>query len=310
MSRKTDKQALHAANPVRGEGFPVLVLDVRNGVSNPPRLGFGKMHWHDDLQFIVVAQGVVFVDVAGVRIECGKGQGVLLNSRVPHRVLDGKENLRTSFVFPPKLLGFFSGSDMNAYGVSPYVGSRAQQFMHFDLSERWHIDVLDRLAQARELLVERTPSNVDRYCACAQLVQAWACYISNVVQTPPDRHILASNERIKAFVQFIEEHYADAISLDDIAGAGSVSKAECARCFKEMLQTTPYAYLLDFRISKAIELMRSGTMTATAIAGAAGFGSPSHFSTAFKKALGMTPSAYQAAIKSNKRNASETTTAQ
>lgn len=303
MAEIIENTTLHAANPVRDKGFPVLVLNVSNGVSNPPRLGFGKMHWHHDLQFIVIAEGTVCIDVAGQRIVCGKGQGILLNSCVPHRVLDGKDNLRTSFVFPPKLLGFFSGSDMSVYGVSPYVGPNAQLFMHFDLSERWHVDVLDCLARARELLSGGNSSHIDRYRACAQLVEAWAHYIGNVVQTPPDRHVLVSNERIKAFVQFIEAHYADAITLEDIAAAGSVSKAECARCFKEMLQTTPYAYLLDFRISRAIDFMRAGTMTATAIAQATGFSSSSHFSTVFKKALGMTPSAYQAAIK--KQSATE-----
>lgn len=211
--------------------------------------------------------------------------------------MESSKDLRTSFVFPPKPLGFFSGSDMFAYGVSPYVGPNAQQFMYFDLSERWHVDVLDCLTRASELLRGDNPSYVHRYRACAQLVEAWAHYIGNVVQTPPDHHALVLNERIKAFVQFIEAHYAESITLDDIADAGNVSKAECARCFKEMLQTTPYVYLHSYRISQAIDLMRENAMKATAIAQATGFGSPSHFSTAFKKALGMTPSAYQAAIK-------------
>lgn len=82
------------------------------------------------------------------------------------------------------------------------------------------------------------------------------------------------------------------LSLEDIAKAENVSKAECARCFKRLIQTTPYAYLLSYRISKATELMHEGELNATVIARTVGFGSSSHFSTAFKKALGMTPKEY------------------
>lgn len=284
--------SMHAPNPNQEEAFPLLVLDVRNGVSNPSRLGFKKMHWHDDLQFIVVTAGSAAIDCAGRHFNCAKGQGALFNSNVPHRIISDVGTEYMSFIFPEKLLGFFLGSEMMAFGVSPFVGAHAQPTMHFNLAAPWHLKVLDELDCARDLLINKEATGIERYRACAHLLSAWSIYILNVEQRIPTRAERAADERMKAFTLFIDGNYGRDISLEDIAKAGNVSKAECARCFKRLIQTTPYAYLLNYRISKATELMHEGELNATAIARTVGFGSSSHFSTAFKNALGMTPKEY------------------
>lgn len=290
---------LHAPNPVGSESFPVLVLDVRDGVSTPPRLGFKQMHWHEDLQFIVVTGGKTKIDASGFHFECERGQGAFFNSGVPHRILSDREARYTSFVFPSKLLDFFPGSDMHAFGVAPFVGKHAQPVMHFSLEEPWHAQVLSNLKQARELLVGEEHSGSERYHGCVRLLNAWATYIANIQQVVPTKPEQAANERMKAFTLFVDQHFSEDITLDDIARAGAVSKAECARCFKRILNTTPYAYVLEYRISKSIDLMYEGNLNATAIAQRVGFGSSSHFSTAFKKSLGMSPREYMNAIRAN-----------
>lgn len=291
--------SLHAPNPEEHSPFPILVLDVQNGVSTPPRLGFKKMHWHADLQFIVITAGVAHIDCAGLHFACSTGQAALFNSGIPHRITSSHEAKYTSFVFPAKILGFFPGSEMATFSVNPYVGVHAQPVMFFDGSEPWHAKVISNLMDMHSLLVGHTSSNAERYHACVRLLDAWAHYIGSVDQQLPGKHTREANGRIKAFTSFIDENFSSPISLEDIAHAGNVSKAECARCFKKLLQTTPYAYLLNYRIDKATELMRDGELNATAIAHAVGFSSSSHFSTVFKKALGMTPSAYMAALNSD-----------
>ncbi|MDO4854143.1 MAG: AraC family transcriptional regulator [Coriobacteriia bacterium] len=285
-------ESMHAPNPKVEDPFPVLVLDVHDGVSTPPRLGFKRVHWHDDLQFLVVTQGCVTVDCAGEHFLCREGHGAFFNSGVPHRVVNMRGSAYMSFVFPDKLLRFFPGSDMAVFGVGPFVGAQAQATMHFDLSAPWHGELVEQLMLARDILACDGTSGIERYKACVHLLMAWSVYISNVKQSLPSRAERASDERMKAFMAFIEENYGRDISLEDIACAGNVSKAECARCFKRLVQTTPYAYLLNYRIYKAMELIRTTKLGAGAIATAVGFGSPSHFSTAFKKVSGVTPKEY------------------
>lgn len=292
--------SVYAPNPQQGDSFPVLVLDVRNGKSNPPRLGFKQMHWHDDVQFVVVGKGSVKVDCAEQHLVGVAGDGFFFNSGVPHRIMGDVESEYVSFVFPASLLSLVPGSEMAAFGVSPFVGPNAQPVVPFDGGEAWHTEVLEALGKARALLLGGAPSGRARYRACVHLIDAWSCYIENAEQRTVARRVKIANERVKAFTTFIDENYGREVSLEDIARAGDVSKAECLRCFKEMLSTTPYAYLLDYRINRATELMRENELTMTAIAREVGFGTSSHFATAFKKVLGMTPSAYLVALRESR----------
>ena len=49
------------------------------------------------------------------------------------------------------------------------------------------------------------------------------------------------------FLQYIELHYPEDVTLESLARSANVSKSECLRCFKNTLQTTPYKYLIEYR---------------------------------------------------------------
>lgn len=291
--RDRDQQA---PNPLAADPFPLLILDVRDGVSNPPRLRNALMQWHEDLQFVVAARGTADIDTPIGHYECGEGQGAFFNSTTPHRVVGRSGSMYMSFVFPAKMLGFFPGSAMQERGVIPYVGDGARPAVYFDGSEPWHAEVIGHLLAAREEHLADGESAASLYRIAWEVVGAWAVYIAHVTPTPPSAATIRLNERMRAFLSFIEAHYGEQVSLDDIAAAGSVGKSECLRCFRKALGTTPVAYLNAYRVSEATEMMRAGEMTVTQIAFACGFSSASYFSKAFRAQVGMSPREYLRAL--------------
>lgn len=64
---------------------------------------------------------------------------------------------------------------------------------------------------------------------------------------------------------YIHTHYADALSLKDIADAGMMSIAQCNRCFNKMLNVTPYEYLIQYRLQKTTNLLKDATLNVTEI---------------------------------------------
>ena len=289
-------KSMAAPNPQAADPYPLLVLDVRGGVSNPPRLRNDLMQWHDDLQFVVVAEGEVEVDTPIGRTVLERWQGAFFNSRTMHRVKGRAGSMFMSFVFPAKVLGFFPGSDMAQNAVAPFVGDGAEPATYFDLSQDWHSELIGHLLSARDAALSGDAAAA-RYLVAVKLAEAWAVYIAHARGKAVDARTQVLNARMRDFVGYIEEHYAEQVSLDDIAAAGSVGKTECARCFREALGTTPYAYLTTHRISCACEAMREGRGTVTQIALDCGFGSASHFSKAFRAELGMSPREYLRALK-------------
>lgn len=93
---------------------------------------------------------------------------------------------------------------------------------------------------------------------------------------------------------YIREHYADSrLSLEKTAQAIGVSSVYLSRLFKQELGTTFVAFLTQTRISKAIQLLNATPLSIAEIAEAVGYESQHYFSTAFKKAVGVSPIRYR-----------------
>lgn len=99
--------------------------------------------------------------------------------------------------------------------------------------------------------------------------------------------------RIIQMVEYLHQNYTDVFSLDAMAGYLSISRGECCRFFKRMMNMTISEYLLEYRITKAVEMLRDTTLNITEIAQAVGFGSVSYFIAEFKKKMSSSPLKYR-----------------
>ena len=97
-----------------------------------------------------------------------------------------------------------------------------------------------------------------------------------------------------AFVkQYIDEHYADEITLDLLAKQAFVNKFHLIHVFTEQLGVSPISYLIERRIKEAKFLLKKTYMNVTEISKAVGFSSPAFFSKRFKTSVGCTPLFYR-----------------
>lgn len=100
-------------------------------------------------------------------------------------------------------------------------------------------------------------------------------------------------ERVQVMLVYIHMYYADDLSLKDIADAGTMSIAQCNRCFNKILNVTPYEYLIQYRLQKATNLLKNATLNVTEISEIVGFNNVTHFIQAFKKVYGISPKKYR-----------------
>jgi AraC-like DNA-binding protein len=90
----------------------------------------------------------------------------------------------------------------------------------------------------------------------------------------------------------IDEHYASALDLTNIADEACFSKFHFIRLFKTSYGKTPHQYLTDVRISRARELLAEGAAVKYACF-AVGFHSIGSFTGLFRRRVGQTPAAFQ-----------------
>lgn len=117
--------------------------------------------------------------------------------------------------------------------------------------------------------------------------------VRKTIQLPKGRKDEVIPYRMQKMLQFIAQHYGEDLSLDALASSANVSKSECLRCFKWSLQTTPYQYLMEYRLSKAAELLRSTDESIGTIADRVGFHQISHFGKCFREKTGCSPREYR-----------------
>ena len=103
----------------------------------------------------------------------------------------------------------------------------------------------------------------------------------------------AFDEKCKAMLAFVHEHYAEPLRIEQIAAAGFCSQREAFRTFQQCLHVTPLNYLQSYRLQMAADrLVRSGQQI-TAIAVDCGFASLSYFGKVFRQKFGCTPAQFR-----------------
>lgn len=115
------------------------------------------------------------------------------------------------------------------------------------------------------------------------------------VSGPEEVHDEIHREFLQKVVAVMEEHYMDEFfSVDDFATAMHMSNTSLWRKFKAVLDRTPWEYLLEYRMGKAAEFLKTTDKNITEIALDVGCEYTGNFSRMFKKYYGKSPSAYRA----------------
>ena len=112
----------------------------------------------------------------------------------------------------------------------------------------------------------------------------------------------AVNEAVQPFhlpppvtkmMRYIEEHATTPLKASQIAGHGGLSVSRAGYLFKESLGKTMMEYVLEIRLSAAVERMKFTALTLEQIAEECGFGTYPYFHRIFRKKYGISPGAYR-----------------
>ncbi len=93
--------------------------------------------------------------------------------------------------------------------------------------------------------------------------------------------------------RYIENHFKESLTLDDLAAVAHVSKYYLSHAFSREYGTSPINYLLSCRIQESLYLLSETRMSLSQIAGMLGFSSPSYFSQSFRRIQGLSPMTYR-----------------
>lgn len=93
--------------------------------------------------------------------------------------------------------------------------------------------------------------------------------------------------------RYMEKHFAESISMSDMAALAGLSSTHFNRRFRQLLRMTPMHYLRSVRIQTAQRLLTTSSKSLSVIAIDVGYTDQSHLTKRFREVTGMTPSAYK-----------------
>ena len=250
-------------------------------------------HWHDDIEWIYMISGKMCYYINGKRVLLNEKDSLMVNARQMHYGYSYKEQdcRFLCILFHPSLLG--GNKALLQKYVTPVIENADCEYLHFSSKQARGQEIAEYLEQIRCL--KEGAANAYEMQAIAVIFQLWSsllqCGEFVIRDSKSDRN--GELEIQKNMVSFIYQHYAEQISLNDIAASGNVSRSKCCLIFKHYLQQSPVDFLNTLRLKTSCSLLRNTDKSITEIAFSCGFNHLSYFSKLFIRSFGCTPREYR-----------------
>ncbi|UUZ82846.1 AraC family transcriptional regulator [Paenibacillus sp. P26] len=101
--------------------------------------------------------------------------------------------------------------------------------------------------------------------------------------------VLSKDRYVQKALEYIETNYSHSMSVESMADQIGLSRKYLARRFKEATGRTPQDFLVQYRISKAADLLSEPSLSVSEIAYSVGYRDPLLFSRMFKRLRGVSP---------------------
>jgi len=182
----------------------------------------------------------------------------------------------------------YPAADLLARVASELAGS-PRGIPYFD-APIYYDDVVFNALRSAHIMLEQSHSALERE-SC--LMHALALLVRRHAE---DRPALAqpglAHNALRQAQDYLQAHYAEDISLEQLAQMVYLSPFHLSRLFREQLGLPPHTYLNQIRVNRAKNLLNTG-LPLTEVAHAVGFADQSHLTKAFKRVVGVPPGQYR-----------------
>lgn len=250
-------------------------------------------HWHPEIELTLILSGKINYQIEERIYLLSAGDGMFCNSNSLHagHMVDSQDCTYLSITFHPRFLYGYENSILNTKYVHFITANTLWSSLALNPNTTWQQKILDAMRKIYALS-QSAPDDLEIRIQML-LLQIWHelyGYFSTQPQPAlkPNRHL----KRLRDILLFIEEHWNQEISLEEIAANANICKSECCRFFKKHMGMTIFDYILYLRIQNSLPLLKN-LDSITDVAAAVGFSSPSYYSQTFKRYMKCTPKEYK-----------------
>lgn len=279
------------------DGFRVL-QDKREYVTYPDdssvRVWYSDVPWkyelhdHSAVEILLTLEGSVTYTVDDIVYQVRKGEVLIIPPDMQHALSMGEESSRYLFLFEPE--GILSMRDIKT--LTPYF----HRPFHLRDGSEAHVRIRELLLKLKDVY-EKRELMWNTVCY-SYLLRVYAIlgqrYLNGVRNRIPDGGRIVESEVITASMTYINNHYKQDLSLDDVAEFAGFSRYYFSRSFKKQTGYSFKDYLCEKRLQVATDLLIRTDKSMKDVAAESGFGSVATFNRVFREKKGCTPTQFRA----------------
>lgn len=250
----------------------------------PDLFPFVQMHSHAEWEMNFVTEGSGTLSTERNQYHMKAGDIILLCPHTLHAIESCQRICYDTIVFSSDVFGNKSDRCFSEV-IAPL--SNASELIYIQTDNRYYQELYDAAYTAVECAKENT-ARMDLRLKSELMRFVWFAQESGVCRQDG---VVAENQEIRQAIQYMNFHYEDAITLEDMAESVNLSKSWFMQKFKATVGVGAMEYLNKLRIQKVCGYILDG-MSISEAAFTCGFRNLSNFNRLFKAAVGFTPSEY------------------
>ncbi|HKE58796.1 MAG TPA: AraC family transcriptional regulator [Pyrinomonadaceae bacterium] len=273
--------------------YESALISVRDYECHADRSGPGFEEYSADNGIVLMRHGAFGKHFGRRSFTADVNQAVFFSRESTYRVSHPAEcgDRGTSFIPTPRVLNDIVRE------LDPTIDEHPENPFPFvtgpcDAKLFWrHRELVQRLENAATKPLEPLWADVTSLQLIADVLEA--AFVQHGLPRKERRSETRADhaERVEVAKTYLAANLADKITLDDIAREVHVSPFHLARLFQERTGVPVHRYLTQLRLRASLERLADGTSDLTQLALELGFSSHSHFTDAFRREFGHSPSA-------------------
>ena len=254
------------------QGSYFAVAEKQTSCITPQQHTF--MHYHRDMELLFIDEGETTMQVAGRELKAGKGSLIIVN---PYEVHSGET---TGGKYAHRCICF----DLEQLGLP-----QTSEMLSGEMGYNNLINDTELVRQYFSACFETVKNRFDGWemRAKGNLLMMFSALTDKITASSPTKEQNFS----KAVLDYIEQHFSENITSKEVADFFSYDHSYFCRKFKALFSQSFSDFLNGYRVSKAKEMLKTASVTATATN--CGFQNISYFSRVFKAVTGITPSEFK-----------------
>lgn len=260
------------------------------------------MHTHADFsELVIVLNGTAMHKVDNESYFIKKGDVFVISNNTAHgyentndfricNIMYRPEKLLSSDYDVRKLAGFHA-----LFVIEPYITMERsfESRLKLPLADFEHVH--DMIA----VMIKEYENRTDGWKTMMNShFMMLVVFLSRIYSLPSFNH-KSDIINIAKSVSYMESHYVDSISIEELANQSNLSVRHFTRVFRDTYQTTPGNYILSLRMQHACSLLKNTTLNISEIAFQSGFNDSNYFTRQFHKLFQTTPKQYRNIYKTN-----------